>query len=81
MSRREADHADAADPAVHDLHHGHRHPLRLLLSHQAAESRAGAGGGRCLFTRVLRFTSIPIQMLFSNPKLNESANFPLALTT
>ena len=55
MSRREADHADTADPAVHDLHHGHRHPLRLLLSHQAAESRAGAGGGRCLFTRVLRF--------------------------
>ena len=40
----QADHAHRAHPPLHALHHGHRHPLRLLLRHQAAPGRLGARG-------------------------------------
>ena len=44
VHRHQADHADCPHPPVHPLHHGHGHPLRLLLRHQAASGRLGPGG-------------------------------------
>ena len=44
VHRHQADHAHRAHPPLHALHHGHRHPLRLLLRHQAAPGRLGARG-------------------------------------
>ena len=37
--------------AVHRRDHGHGHPLRLLLRHQAVASCPGSGGGGCSSTR------------------------------
>ena len=36
-------HANRADPDLHPLHHGHRHPLRLLQRDQAAAGRQASG--------------------------------------
>ena len=42
--RREINHAHTSHFAVHNLHHGHCDPLRLLLSHQAAPGSLGSRG-------------------------------------
>ena len=44
MHRHQAHHAHRAHPPVHPVHHGHRDPLRLLLSHQAAPGSLGSRG-------------------------------------
>ena len=40
----QADNAHSAHPFIHPLHHGHRHPLRLLISNQAASGCQDVGG-------------------------------------
>ena len=52
--RREINHAHTSHFAVHNLHHGHCDPLRLLLGHQAAQGREGAGG--CRYSIIYPFT-------------------------
>ena len=37
------DHAHCSNIGLHHIHHGHCHPLRLLLRHQAAQRSVGFG--------------------------------------
>ena len=64
MHRHQAHHADSPHPPLHPLHHGHRHPLRLLLSHQAAPGGLGTRGAMLVQTKTITLSEIRYKISF-----------------